>query len=314
MQQVVREPEREHVERDADDERVRVQPVAEVAVDRTRRAGRSPCPTRSRAPALCITDEPIAPAYAPDSIIASTEMLSVPARSATYSPHAANDSGTLRRTALVEDRRRCRSSCARLRSRRISAGRAAAGRDRSCTERGREHDAEHDERLHDAARDRSACRPSRGSSPPASSAPKSNAVAIAAPASLRATSATSRPVQPTLFEIVGREPVRRAGEHHAAREPGERARDHDRGAAEERRADAGPRCAATGLRPSMRSRKPHRLRDRSIPTTTASADREQRTPVPTLSVRVLPKRGQPHVRARSDPTPAALAPRARAPG
>ena len=39
--------------------------------------------------------------------------------------------------------------------------------------------------------------------PPASSAPNSKAVAIAAPESLRATSATSSPVHPMLFENVG---------------------------------------------------------------------------------------------------------------
>ena len=59
-----------------------------------------PMPHRSPTAALPATEDPRMPAYAPESIIASTEMLSVPARSATYSPIAANSSGTLSRIAL----------------------------------------------------------------------------------------------------------------------------------------------------------------------------------------------------------------------
>ena len=100
-EQVARQAERQHVERQADDERVRLQAVAEVGVDdrnddsgdhAAEQADRRRC-ARPRRPRCRRT--------IPPSIMPSIEMLSVPPRSATYSPLAENANGPVSRTMLA---------------------------------------------------------------------------------------------------------------------------------------------------------------------------------------------------------------------
>ena len=198
-------------------------------------------------------------AKAPASIIASTEMFRVPARSARYSPQAAKASGAVSRSAL--DRMVPPSSGLMTRA----ALPSTVGYRRTSAP-GRSH---------------TPAPAAPGRRPPGRWAPRWRPGSR--PRTQRAEQhgdreRDHRPVagdegdeQAVPADVVGHrrlEPEHRALDNHRAGEPGEGAGEHQRH--RPARATRMPACwAAKGLRPRMLSRKPQRLRASTTATITA---------------------------------------------